>query len=71
MTPEWNEWKGAIDVKIENVAERFENIDDRMRKLEDKVGEVVARLSVPVFLSAIAGPIIGAVIVWFLTKGTK
>mgnify|MGYP003334277613 CR=1 FL=1 len=28
MTPEWNEWKGEINVKIENTAERFGLIDD-------------------------------------------
>lgn len=71
MTPEWNEWKGEVNVKIENVSERFQSIDERMQKLEDKVGEVVARLSVPVFLSATAGPIIGALIVWVLTKAVK
>lgn len=71
MTPEWNEWKGEVNVKIENVAERFESVEQRMQKLEDKVGEIVARLSVPVFLSAAAGPIIGAIIVWAITKGTK
>lgn len=71
MTPEWNEWKGAVDVKIENVAERFESVEERMRKIEDKVGEMVAKLSVPVFLSATAGPIIGALIVYLLTKANK
>lgn len=71
MTPEWNEWKGEVNVKIENVSERFESVEHRMQKLEDKVGEVVARLSVPVFLSAAAGPIIGALIVWALTKAGK
>lgn len=71
MTPEWNEWKGEVNVKIENVTERFESVEHRMQKLEDKVGEIVARLSVPVFLSAAAGPIIGAIIVWAITKGTK
>lgn len=71
MTPEWNEWKGKVDVKIETAADRFDEIEERMRKIEDKVGEMVAKLSVPVFLSATAGPIIGALIVYFLTKGSK
>lgn len=71
MTPEWNEWKGAMDVRMEATQDKFEEIEKRMRTIEDKVSDVVARLSVPVFLSATAGPIIGALIVWFLTKSAK
>lgn len=71
MTPEWNEWKGAMDVKMETTQERFNEMEERMRGLEQKVSDVVAKLSVPVFLSATAGPIIGALIVYFLTKSAK
>lgn len=71
MTPEWDQWKGAVDVKIENASERFESIEERMRTLEKQVGDVVAKLSVPLFLAGISGPIIGAIIVYVLTKSAK
>jgi hypothetical protein len=71
VTPEWNEWKGAVDVKIENTAERFNELEQRMRALEDKVGDIVAKLAVPLFLAGIGGPILGAIIVYMLTKGIK
>ena len=69
MTPEWNEWKGEVNVKIENTAERFSLIEQRMHVLEDKVSDIVAKLAVPLFLAGIGGPIMGAIIVYLFTKG--
>lgn len=71
MTPDWNEWKGAMDVKMETASEHFEELEARLDKLEEKVSDVVAKLSVPLFIAGISGPIIGALIVYVLTKQIK
>lgn len=71
MTPEWNEWKGAMDVKMETATERFSELEARLKRIEEKVSDVVAKLAVPLFMAGISGPIIGALIVWFITKGNK
>ncbi len=71
MTPDWNEWKGAMDVKMETATERFAELEARLERIEEKVSDVVAKLAVPLFMAGISGPIIGALIVYVLTKQTK
>lgn len=71
MTPEWDQWKGAIDVKMETATERFSELEARLLRIEEKVADVVAKLAVPLFIAGISGPIIGALIVYVLTKQTK
>ena len=71
MTPEWDQWKGAMDVKMETASERFAEMEARLKHVEEKVSEVVAKLSVPLFIAGISGPIIGALIVYVLTKQIK
>jgi len=71
MTPEWDQWKGAIDAKMETAGERFEEVEARLLRIEEKVADVVAKLAVPLFIAGISGPIIGALIVYVLTKQTK
>lgn len=71
MTPDWNEWKGAMDVKMETATERFAELEARLERIEEKVSDVVAKLAVPLFMAGISGPIIGALIVYVLTKQSK
>jgi hypothetical protein len=71
MTPEWDQWKGAMDAKMETAGERFQELEARLKHVEEKVSEVVAKLSVPLFIAGISGPIIGALIVYVLTKQIK
>ncbi len=43
----------------------------RIESLDVKVSEVLTKLAVPLFLVGIAGPVIGAMIVFALTKSLK
>lgn len=70
-TPEWERWRGTVDERMNSHEERLNDHCDRLETLGDKISQVLTKLAVPLFFVGIAGPVIGAVIVWALTKGTK
>jgi hypothetical protein len=68
---EWGEWKGTMSVKMQTAEDRLEELESKLSKVEDKVAEIVAKLTVPLWLAGIGGPIIGAVIVAAVTRAMK
>lgn len=65
---EFNRWRGGIDVLVKNHTEALESHARRLDSLDDKVRDVITKLAVPLFLVGISGPVVGALIVWAITK---
>lgn len=65
---EYHRWRGGIDVLVKNHAEMLESHSERLNTLDEKVRDVLVKLAVPLFLVGIAGPVVGALIVWAITK---
>ena len=61
-------WRGQVDMKLEHHTAKIEDHCDRLAAVEEKVGQVLVKLAVPLFMVGIAGPVIGALIVWAVTK---
>jgi len=57
--------------KMETAEDRLLEIETRMVKLEEKVSDVVAKLTVPLFLAGVAGPIIGGLLVAVISRALK
>ena len=49
--------------------DRLNDQCERIDAADEKLSQVVTKLAVPLFLVGISGPVIGAVIVWLITKG--
>lgn len=71
MPPHWSEWKGNMMAKMESSVERILELEGRMDKLEEKVSDVIAKITVPLFIVGMAGPIVGAIIVAVVTRTLK
>ena len=71
MDPEWHEWRGGIDSRMHTNNNQMEQIESRLNRLEEKVGDVVAKMAVPLFAIQIFGTVVGAVIVYYITRGAK
>jgi len=68
---DWDRWRGQTDMKLEHHDAKIEDHCDRLAQVEEKVGQVLVKLAVPLFLVGITSPMVGALIVWMITKGTK
>lgn len=65
---DWDRWRGSIDTQMETHAENIDTHARRLDTLDSKVGDILFKLAVPLFLVGIAGPVVGALIVWAITK---
>jgi hypothetical protein len=61
-------WRGAVDMKLEHHEAKIEDHCERLATVEEKVSQVLVKLAVPLFLVGISGPVVGALIVWAITK---
>lgn len=49
----------------------MDDIQIRLAKLEEKVSDVVAKMAIPLFTIQIFGTVVGALIVYYITRGVK
>lgn len=68
-TPEWERWRGTVDERMNSHEDRLNDQCERIDTTDEKLSQLLTKLAVPLFLVGIAGPVIGAVIVWAITKG--
>lgn len=58
-------------MKVEAHDAKLEDHCDRLVAVEDRVGQILVKLAVPLFLTSLVGVGIGGVIVALLTRGLR
>jgi hypothetical protein len=68
---DWDRWRGAVDMKLDVHHGNIDHHAKRLDTLDAKVSDIVVKLAIPLFFVGVAGPVIGALIVFSLTKNMK
>lgn len=71
LNDNWHQWRGAIDEKMNTHASKLEDHCERIAAAEQAISKVLVKLAVPLFVMGIAGPVIGAIIVFVVTNALK
>jgi len=48
----WQRWRGAIDEKMETHTMKIEDHCERLSDLEKRVGDILVKLAVPLFMAS-------------------
>jgi hypothetical protein len=65
---EWQRWRGATEQRISNHDMKIEDHCERLAEVEKGLNAVLVKLAVPLFAVSIAGTVLGALVVAWVSK---
>lgn len=64
----WHNWRGKMDERMDNHQTQLAAHEEEINKLNEKVGAILSKLAVPLFLVGIAACVAGGVLVAIIGK---